>query len=66
MGVTQARSPPMIRASQNQHILTYVQKYMIQPRDIMAKSQEFALLKGKSKDAEEEIQNSIHQAVHNT
>lgn len=66
MGVTWARSPPTIRASQNQHILTYVQKNMIQPRDIMAKSQEFALLKGKSKDTEEEIQNPIHHAVHST
>jgi len=47
------------------HILTYVQTNVIKPREIMVKSQEFSLLKGKSKDAEE-IQNPIHQAVHNT
>ena len=34
------------------HILTYVQTNVIKPREIMVKSQEFSLLKGKSKDAE--------------
>ena len=42
------------------HILTYVQTNVIKTREIMAKSQEFSLLKGKSKDTEEEIQNPIH------
>ena len=41
------------------HILTYVQTNVIKPREMMGKSQEFSLLKGKSKDAEE-IQNPIH------